>query len=339
MVAMTGDSGRAPAPPFGWGRPASLAAWLEAEPHRFEFVQTLRLLESLQANQVRLRARGEFAFPPSEVCRLTPSRDGEGLEMTVALLALDGAFGPLPSVYAEERIRAERLREPVFSDFLDIFHNRLLRLLYRIACAYRPALGSGREGNPLEDILLAVAGLRFPALRNRSAAPDAAIPRYAALFGRDTRSAHGLERALADYTGLSVKVRQFVGCWAPLNPEQRTRLGQGSASRALGNGAVLGTRVWDEHAGIEVRLGDATRPLARAEWMEFLPGGSRQAAVAGMVRLYVRGEYRFRFRLTLSARSVPPSWLGGARLGYTSFLLTRPSTKAVAVSCPGGESQ
>jgi type VI secretion system protein ImpH len=318
---------------LGWNGTASLADWFAQEPYRFEFMQAVRVLEAAEPGGVRLGARGGFAFPPSEVCRWQPGADGHPAEISFALLALDGAFGPLPSAYAEERLRAEHRGDSAFGEFLNLFHHRLLRLLYRIAQMHRPALGDERGENPLEGILLSIAGLGVPALRGRLAAPDRAIPRYASLFGQEARSAHGLERMLADFTGQAIEIRQFLGCWARLDAGQLTRIGRGEASRTLGGGAVLGSRAWTDCAGVEIGIGTRAKPLDRPTWLAFLPGGWRKAPVADLARLYLRAETRFRFRLTVAAAAISPSWLGSARLGHTSFLVTRPASAPARVRC------
>lgn len=318
---------------LGWNGTAAVDDWLAAEPHRFEFVQAVRLLDAAQSQGVRLSARGAFAFPPSEVCRMRPAAGGRPAEITVAFLSLDGAFGPLPTAYAEERLHAEGTHESAFGEFLNLFHHRLLRLLYRIAQIHRPALGSARAESPLGGMLMAVAGLNTAGLRDRLATPDPAIPRYASLLGREVRSAHGLERILADFTGQAVEVRQFLGCWARLDPDQQTRLGRGGASGTLGIGAALGSRVWADGAGVEIVLGTRAQPLDRSNWLEMLPGGWRKAPVADLARLYVRAETRFRFRLTVAAAAITPSWLGSARLGHTSFLVTRAAQAPAEICC------
>lgn len=321
---------------FGWNGTAAVDDWLAAEPYRFEFVQAVRLLDAAQAEGVRLGARGGFSFPPSEVRSLHRATNGRPAEMTVAFLSLDGAFGPLPTAYAEERLRSDRSSESAFGEFLNLFHHRLLRLLYRIAQIHRPALGRANAENPLGGMLMAIAGLHSPALRDRLATPDGAIPRYASLLGRQSRSAHGLAQMLADFTGQAARTREFFGRWMSLGPAQRTRLGQGSANRSLGAGATLGSRSWVDGAAIEVVLGSAARPLGRSLWLELLPGGWRHAPIADLVRLYVRSEICFRIRLVVAAAAIAPSWLGAARLGYTSFLVTRPAREPAEVLC-GGE--
>lgn len=303
---------------MGWGDGVATGDLLLAEPNRFEFLQAVRLLEAMRGSApepIRLRARGGFAFPASEVVAL------EQRTLTVSFLALHGALGPLPSALAEERVR-----DKVFGAFLDIFHHRLLWLLYRIRQMHSPALASDAGGHGLERALAAVAGLGSEGLQARLKIPDGALLRYAALLGRDVRSAHALERILADFLQVPVSTRQFGGRWANLEARQRTRLG-GNGGHRLGQGAVLGRRAWDDHAVVEVVCG----PLTADGFASLLPGGRRAAAVGALIGFYLRGQHRFALRLIVAAPAIAAGRLGQARLGYTSFLCTRPATRPAEV--------
>ena len=84
-------------------------------------------------------------------------------------------------------------------------------------------------------------------------------------------------------------------------------------------GAVLGDRVWDQQAAIELRLG----PLTLRQLLAFLPNGSAYPALSGLVRFYLGDEVECRLRLTLAGAEVPPLILGGAgdaRLGWSARL-------------------
>jgi type VI secretion system protein ImpH len=297
---------------FGWGEDTTVADWLRAEPQRFEFPQAVRLLEQIGgAASVRLAAHATFAFPPSEVAGLQAGP--RQAVLTASLLTLGGALGPLPATYTEEHWR----HQP-FAEFLDIFHHRLLWLLYQIRRLYAPALAGDTEEHAIEHAmeraLFAIAGLGAAGLRHRLATPDAALPHYAAWLGREVRSAHGLEQVLGHFLGISVQVRQFQGRWAKLDRRQRTHLGQ--SQHRLGSQAVLGSRAWDDHAAVEIQCG----PLPAEMFDSLLPGGWRSAAVRDLITLYLGERQTFTFRLLLPAAEAPRGQLGRARLGYTSFL-------------------
>jgi type VI secretion system protein ImpH len=151
---------------------------------------------------------------------------------------------------------------------------------------------------------------------------DRALLPYAGLVGPGPRSQVGLERLLAGYFGVAVEVVPFRARWWQLDEREVTRIGVNGQNQRLGRGAVLGRRVRDQQASIEIRLG----PLSRPQFLEFLPGGRRFEPLSSLVRFYVGRELDFVFRLVLQAPEVPELRLGvqgGARLGWTSWLKTR----------------
>ena len=135
---------------------------LLAEPQRFNFYQLVRLLEMLEpdsvsvaeggdpsAEPVRFRSSFSLAFPPSDVVSIenVPSTEptdqfeqlvkraaGEAKipTVTVSMLGLGGAHGPLPHPMTEWVLERNAARDFALRDFLDIFDHRLVSLLYRV---------------------------------------------------------------------------------------------------------------------------------------------------------------------------------------------------------------
>ena len=130
----------------------------------------------------------------------------------------------------------------------------------------------------------------------------------------------GLERFLADYFHVGVSLKQFQGKWRDLEPDQWTYLGRAGRNQALGQGAVMGTRYWDQQGCFELELG----PMSLLQFLDFLPSGSAYEPLSGLVRFYAGMEFDFSFNLKILASEVPESRLGQTRLGWTSWLKTRP---------------
>ena len=151
------------------------------------------------------------------------------------------------------------------------------------------------------------------------AVPDAALLFYAGLLSRRPRSAIGLERILSDYFDIPVKVRQFVGRWRKLDPEQWTIIG-GRKKRniRLGQTTTVGTRFWDKQTHIRVRLG----PMPRAKFTAMLPGGSAHQAVRDLISFYLDPEITFSLELVLREGDAWSPMLGSDDLlnGVTSWL-------------------
>lgn len=327
---------------YGWRSARPVIDWLHAEPHRFDFYQAVRHIEALapdampvgeggdsRREAVRFRSDIKYGFPSSDVTAVAPKGEGEGeggrggVLMTVSFLGIAGAHGPLPTPYTEMVFEQTRRGDTGFRDFLDIFNHRLISMLFRSRRKARPTLGLEAPWNSdFSDYFFALSGMAGPALRGRMAIKDRGLLHYTGLLAQSRRSAHGLEAIIGDYFALPAKVQPFQGGWLTLDDSQTTVLG--GANAVLGETAVLGRRVWDQAARIEVRLG----PLTLAQFKDCLPDGAIWPPLDALIDFYTRRETEADLRLVLKAAEVPASILGrenGPLLGWTSWLTTRPA--------------
>ncbi|HEV2854754.1 MAG TPA: type VI secretion system baseplate subunit TssG [Thermoanaerobaculia bacterium] len=326
----------------GWGTSGSVARLLFSEGWRFEFYQAVRLLERMARTSreavpvgegtepdreaVRFSSRVAFDFPASEVHEVElPKTPGEPARMTVNVLGLAGALGPLPAPFSELLLERLWAKDPAFRDFLDIFNHRLVSILHRAKKRVRPGLSwdrPDREG--FSRAAFAFLGLGTEGVRGRMEVEDRALLQYTGLLARRARTAVGLEVMLADYFGVGVRCTQFVGRWMVLDFEQRTAIGRAGRNHelsALGSGAVLGSRAWDQGAGIELAVG----PLALGQFLDFLPMGRAFRSLVQLVRFALGDGLAFDVRLTLKGADMPPCRLGcGPRLGWSAWLTTKP---------------
>jgi type VI secretion system protein ImpH len=329
---------------YGWRRRRSVADGLFAEGHLFSFLQAVRLLEAMHPDRtppgegidphtevVRFRSAVRLDFPASDVEEIQSPRNGHPAEMTVHVLGLAGVHGPLPPSITELAMERSFHGDRALREFLDLFNHRLVSLLYRARKKYRPALDPGAPGRGrIASVLLALIGLGTPHLPGRMGIQDRSLLPYAGFLLARPRPTVGLVRLLEDLFEVPVEVRERKGAWHSLEGGDVTRLGAIGASgasgasgqnRALGVSTVLGSRIWDQAACFEVRLG----PLSLERFLSFLPDGHAHRPLAAMVRFYVREELDLALRLTLNAAEVPALRLGlGARLGWTSWLKTKP---------------
>ena len=320
---------------FGWRTDHPVKDWLFAEAYRFDFYQAVRLLEQLQPQSdpmaegdnpdreaVRFQSTIRLDFPASDVEEVAPPSDEKSpAEMQVNFLGLAGAEGPLPLPFVEHILERVRQKDTGLRDFLDVFNHRLVSLMYRGRKAHLPALTSKPpDQGAVASYLFSVIGLGLPPLRHRLRVPDAGLLFYAGLLCQMPRSASGLERVLADYFQIGVRVRQLTGVWRKIEPEEWTSIGASGRNQALGQGAVLGKRVWDQQGAFKIELG----PLPLNQFQDFLPGGSAYGPLCDLTRFYVGLGVDFFIRLTVDAAEVPESHIGAAKLGWTSWLRTRP---------------
>jgi type VI secretion system protein ImpH len=300
-----------------WASGATARERLFADASLFSFYQAVKVLSLLQGNPessirhhsvpARFRSRMGFDFPGADIHQFHPAIQNAGTDalpvMVINFLGLAGAHGPLPSVYTEQLLRETT---SALRDFLDIFNHRLILLLYRVHEMHHPELTPSSPDQGLAaNHLYAFFGLgRDPgsSARNRQTVPDRALLDYSGLLAHRPHSASGLKRLLADYFQVDVAVEQFVGAWLDLSEDQWTHIGaHRGRNHQLGDGAILGKRVWDQHTGVTVRLG----PLDLDTFESFLPNGAAYKPLCDLCRFYLGTEIDFSFKLELRTDQIP----------------------------------
>lgn len=336
------------------------------EPQRFALLQAVRLAEYARpsatplgqgidpaAEALRLRGSLSRGFPASDVAAWEPGQGegGQAPALTSAFLSLGGAFGPLPPPVSELALERSRRGDDGIRDFLDVFNHRLLSLFVRAKRAHRPALQPGRPDNTqFVNLLWALLGLNTPGLRQslgrkpraRMHGHERALLECVGLLNQRPLSLHAVERLVAHAFGVPVKGVPFIGRWLRLDPEQHSVLGRLGRNVGLGQGAVLGKRVWDQSAAIRLDLG----PLSLNRLLRFLPGSETHRALRALLGHALNGTTDVELKLTVPPGQVPPLRLWTAnprrapRLGWTSWLTTRPRREPGVVvldlGSPGG---
>jgi type VI secretion system protein ImpH len=343
---------------------ASLSEQLRRQSHRFDFFQAVRLLEreagerlsqqtgrprhsvgrdgSPREEVVRFHALPSHSFPASSISEVRDSADPAGtggevgpVEMLVAFMGLTGPNGVLPPHYTSLLIERVRGKDFALRDFLDLFNHRAISLFYRAWEKYRFQIvyerAKSAAGEDAEDLLtdclfcLLGLGLESGKMRGRMQFDDEAFLFYGGYFAHRPRSAVALESMLADYFGLPLEIKQFVGQWLYLSEEDQSALPSPRRPRglntALGLNVVAGERVWGVESRFRIRFG----PLGYREFCRFLPSGDALRPVCQMVRSYVGPEFDFDVQPVLRAEEVPWCRLGGEedpppRLGWNTWI-------------------
>jgi len=328
-------------------KPASPLERLAKEPHRFGFDAAVRLLlhaahAADPGDIVRFRSVTGLAYPPTDVLGVHVKGKSVPPDMVVSVMGLTGPSGVLPRSYTETLNATLRARSGALHDFLDMLSHRMVALLARAGTKYRPSRIaevsglSGQDDDPLSGALLSLTGYGTPHLADRMAAGTLPMMHYAGLFAAHPRSADRLQALVFDWLGRPVQVRQFVGAWLKLPPDQRTRLaGPGVAGQfnrlgyshtqdRLGEDqdeAAIGVRAWDAQAGIVLRIG----PLDRNGFTTLLPDRPALGRLVALVRAYLGFATGFAINLVVSAAEVPSLQLSAEadpapRLGWNTWL-------------------
>lgn len=308
---------------------------LEREPRRFAFDAAVRVLlhaahDPDPARVARFRSVPGLAYPPADVLALQSGSEGPVRRMMVSVMGLTGASGVLPRSYTELVNATLRERSPALHDFLDMLSHRMVALFARAGAKYRPHLLAeigrlaGQDRDTMSSALLALTGYGTRHIADRLAVGNEPLLHYSGFLAARPRSAERLRALVSDWLGRPVEVRQFVGAWLAVPPEQRTRLaGRGIAGRfdRLGRDAAIGVRAWDVQAAVVLRVG----PLDRAGFEALLPDRPALGRLVSLVRAFLGFETTFSINPVLSAAEVPPLRLRAdsdpaPRLGWNTWL-------------------
>lgn len=310
---------------------------LLARAQDYSFYQLVSLLERLYRPEASVGAEGpadrevlrfrpdlSFAFPVSDVADLEQTRkDPPRFRLTTTFLGLYGTTSPLPPFYTEDLMAREDGDEPVRA-FLDLFHHRLLSLLYRSWVKYRYHMQFEPSGKDrFSERMFAFLGLGTEEVARITGLPRSRFLRYAGLFSQRPRSASALEGLLSDFfDDIEVHVEQCTGRWVPIPREQQPAVGLKNC--ALGENCTLGQKVLSRQSSFRISMG----PMSHDTFVKLLPGSSGMHIVSALVQLFVQDRFDMDLELILRLRGddVPAVRLTskeeGAhiRLGQTSWL-------------------
>lgn len=328
-----------------------IADRLLKEPYRFEFFQAVRVIEHLLTDngvrtqdvvtrRLHFRNTLYMGFPASEIETLQAfTAEGEAtdnpaaadsLDLVPAFMGLLGVQGVLPAAYTEQLASRELFeRDRTARAFFDIFTNRALALFYQAWKKYRLNVLHELDAEaPTLPMLLSLGGLgsskaRASLAAGRGSLREQTLAYFVGSLAKRPVSAVTLENLLCDYFSVTVRVEQFVGAWYDVPAEQQTRLGSRTAK--LGQSALSGSRVWQRNLRMRLWIG----PLQRAQFNDFLPGGEAAAALTKWLKLLTGDALEYDVRLLLDQQEVKACKMqaqGGAKLGYDTFLCTRPAS-------------
>ncbi|TCV97300.1 type VI secretion system protein ImpH [Luteibacter rhizovicinus] len=295
---------------------------LERTPWRYDFFAALRWLEAahpsapsigtsrrLDDDPVRFTQAVSVAFEANAIRGLR-RRAHAAPRLEVVFFGLTGANGPMPLHLSEEVLLRGIAHDDAMAAFLDIFHHRLLSLLYRAWSEVRPYPGA--RGRVSRD--------RFAGYVAALAGDPSNVARADPLQCCDQRrSGDDLERRLRDRLQVDASIEPLSGCWTLLATGDRVFAG-GSRPASLGVTSILGRRGWNTQHGFRVRLG----PMAWSAYRDLLPGGDDGRMLFRTVNRYVDGGMQWQAVLLIDDASCPRIRLGDpVPLGRASWLWSR----------------
>lgn len=302
----------------------------------YAFFQAVYLLQKAQRDSVpvgfqgpvsrealRFRANLSLGFPSADIQSIEKAeQQAEGklpeLLCTVNFLGLYGPASPLPAFYTEELMPYVE-DENTARHFLDLYHHRLVSLLYRSWEKYRYYLHY-RPGatDQFSKQIFALFGLGFVKPDDGSAIQLEKLIPITGLLALRARSAKSISGALSVYfEGLPVSIDEYIEQEVEIDSSQWTSLGIDNCS--LGQSAFVGKRVKDISSKFRIRLG----PVSFENYCRFLPGQNWHKALRELVNLLVVDRFDYDLKLKVDVTDVPVTRLLQSErqgLGWTTWL-------------------
>ncbi len=316
---------------------------LEAAAGSFDFYAALRKIECAYPEHPRIgqssNSRGDavrfeqnisLAFESGMIASYRHA--GAVPKLKVNFFGLCGANGPMP-LHVTEYVRDRMLHysDNTLSGFLNLFHHRLLSLMYRAWSSAQPTVSFDRPNDDrFSSFVGSFVGIGHTSLQKRDAVPDLAKLHYAGHLAAQNRNAAGLTAILSDFFKLKIKIQQFVGHWMTLPADSRCFLHSGVDAQVLGQNTLLGSRIWNCQHKFRIEIG----PLDLAQFQQMLPDGSSALRLKDWVRNYLGLAFDWDVRLILKKQDVPRLKLGQqAKLGWTTWLSSRTEQESDSQLC------
>jgi type VI secretion system protein ImpH len=258
---------------------------------------------------LEFQANPSLGFPGSDIDRVQFFEEHGELRarMRVNLVGLFGGGSPLPAFYSEQALGDSEDGNPT-RDFLDLFNNRLQRLLLPIwqKYRYRASFQSGALDG-LSAHLFALIGLGSEQIRQAQELNWKRLLPYLGLLSLRAHSAALIESVLRYYfKHAELFIEQCLERQVTVMEEQRNRLGR--ANSLLGEDTVLGERVRDR---------------GWTRFHEFLPVGTGYQPLCALVRFTLRDPLDYDIRLELRQDEIHDLRIGEGNsclLGWTTWL-------------------
>jgi type VI secretion system protein ImpH len=317
---------------------------LREKTFQFDFHQAVELLEQMQPHALSIgeghdpnrealciKARVSLSPSGSEIHSFSPPRaDSSQPILWVNFMSIAGVYGPLPTPYTELLLDRTRQNDTAFRDFLDIFNHRFASLWHRLK--KKTFISFSHKDPRNTDIgksLLSITGLLNQSYRDLLFVSDRSLLSYHDLFWKKTRSSYGLIKIISQHFHLPITLEQYQGGWEIAPESELTRLGvQKGQYQALGQSTILGSKLWNQAAGIRIDIG----PMTWNQMSHFLPieikndggkiiTGRDFKTLKDLITFYIGFDYRIKIRLMVHPFNVKPLRLNRQfSLGHNSWI-------------------
>lgn len=285
-----------------------LLSELAAAPYSMDLFALMRRLEASDSTTTKWGFANKYRdeklqfgqepssiFPSSTIAKLYQYSNGRKPKLAIHSFGLFGANGAMPLVFTEYvKERMAHHGDYALSDFIDIFHNRLIMLFYR---AWADANSCTNMDGAEEKFTTYISSLCASSLP-KSTATDS-IPTHARWHNtghllRQARTAEGLKNILSSFFKVRVRIEEFVVRWLNLPAEEQTQLGNFKGTQ-LGFDAVLGRKVMSKQHHFRIHFDSLTMD----QYEQFLPNTLKYQQLRDWVRTYTSKEFSWDLQLNL----------------------------------------
>lgn len=269
---------------------------------------------------VEFQANPSLGFPGSDIDRIEFFEEHGELRarMRLNLIGLFGSSSPLPAFYNEQAFDDNPEGNPT-REFLDLFNNRLQRLLLPIWRKYRYRVCFEKSAqDKFSEHLFALIGLGGEQLRQAHELNWKRLLPYLGLLSLRAHSAALIEAVLRYYFKHDqLFIEQCLERRVEILEEQRNRLGLGNSQ--LGENCVLGTHVRDRSGKFRIHI----RQLGWDQFHEFLPISKGFQPLCALTYFTLRTPLEYDIRLQLRKDEIRELNIGEnspCLLGWTTWL-------------------
>lgn len=290
--------------------------------HRFNFFALVRLLDGWMAarlpnsvpigergppskERIRLRPSLALGFPAADCAEVRQLEANGKAEVTTNFLGVYGVDSPMPRWFAQQLLW-DASDYPQQRAFLDLFHHRLLSLLYRGWLFHHHEHNYEPGGTDmLSRTLLEMVGVtpEFPAAE--IGIEPFRLLRYMNLLLMRTRPSAGLTTLLSEEFELTGRLRidSFPERWVTIDDEQLHRLPRSPGENGrLGQHLFLGKRRLDRMGMVQVRVGPVE---SYDEFLRLAPGGKDHIRIVRLTRFFVRQPLDVRLLVEVPLPFIP----------------------------------
>jgi len=287
-----------------------------ADAKNIGFFDLMRIIEQLSGERFETDALDiahdpSMSFPPNDVARVfvDPSKHGERFRLVTTFLGLTGTVSPLASHFTEQVLSADD--EDALRLFYDVFHDVLLRMLYRSwkGAALRASLDESAS-SALDKRCATFVGVDPWTQAEAQTLPNSTMMSLADYQrgkpqSLDPGAATAMFRRLLPTLPIDVSLghRAFVR----FGDDDVAELGEQNV--ALGEDLVYGLGAEDASATVRVVVGPVTESVC--EWL--MPEHEGHAFLSQICARVFGGKAEVELEVLVASEELPICELGAAR--------------------------